>query len=408
MQNMKRFSLIGLMLAGLLLFGAQNALAIGVASDTNITNQATLSYSVGSTAQTDIDSNTTDFEVDKLVALTLTDQSGGNVIVQPSQTLRVLTFDLTNTGNDVQDFLLTVAEDGGDDFDVASYELYYETGGGAGYQDGTDTVVPTGTGRYIDELSATAAGSANVETIYIVSTIPNDTAGSPLVDGDLANMTLTATAIAGGGAAAQGAALTQTAGADTPGSVDTVFGDGAGATDGARDAAYSAEATYEIGTADITVAKAHAVIRDPFNNGTNPKRIPGAYVRYTITITNAATSSLSAILTEITDTLDGNTALDPNFINGITGTAENANGDAFRVQVNAANRSNDGVWVYCTGADDGDGIDLNGADVEVDFQDADAGENALPVQVAPAYALGELGVNENVVVEFNVIINATP
>ena len=68
--------------------------------------------------------------------------------------------------------------------------------------------------------------------------------------------------------------MTQTAGADTPGVVDTVFADLAGDTDGVRDAQHSDDNLYIVATAAISVIKTATVISDPFNGTTNPKAIP--------------------------------------------------------------------------------------------------------------------------------------
>ncbi|MDO9176084.1 MAG: histidinol dehydrogenase, partial [Actinomycetota bacterium] len=38
----------------------------------------------------------------------------------------------------------------------------------------------------------------------------------------------------------------------------------------------------------ITVVKSSSVVSDPYNGGTNPKRIPGAVIEYTVTVSNAA------------------------------------------------------------------------------------------------------------------------
>ena len=101
---------------------------------------------------------------------------------------------------------------------------------------------------------------------------------------------LTATARAGAVRLCLGAALTETAGADTAG-VDIVFGDAAGTDDGARDAAHSSRSAYRVVSAALSVAKISTLICDPFNGTTNPKRIPGAIVRWTITITNTGAAS---------------------------------------------------------------------------------------------------------------------
>ena len=51
-----------------------------------------------------------------------------------------------------------------------------------------------------------------------------------------------------------------------------------------------------------TTLKTSKVISDPFNDTTNPKRIPGAIVEYTIAISNTSDSEATDV--KITDSLD--------------------------------------------------------------------------------------------------------
>ena len=115
---------------------------------------------------------------------------------------------------------------------------------------------------------------------------------------------LIATARAGG-AGGLGGALTE-APTNTAG-VDIVFGDAAGTDDGpARDAAHSSRSAYRVVTSALTVTKVASLVCDPFNGVTNPKNIPGAIVRYTITVANAAgaaSASLTRSLTQSTSRL---------------------------------------------------------------------------------------------------------
>ena len=105
--------------------------------------------------------------------------------------------------------------------------------------------------------------------MFVVSSIPGGQAS-----GTVAVVTLTATATELGGAA-----LSQSAGADVAATVQTVFADGAGDTDAARDAAFSDSSGFLVQGATVTVTKTETIISDPVNGGTNPKHIPGAIVR---------------------------------------------------------------------------------------------------------------------------------
>jgi uncharacterized repeat protein (TIGR01451 family) len=75
-----------------------------------------------------------------------------------------------------------------------------------------------------------------------------------------------------------------------------VFGDGLGTDDGNVDGAHSASGTYTVATATFVISKTSAVINDPLNGTTNPKRIPGALVRYTISIQNTGGTSATNVV----------------------------------------------------------------------------------------------------------------
>jgi len=146
---------------------------------------------------------------------------------------------------------------------------------------------------------------------------------SEVTNGNTGLVALVATARTNDGAPTLGGTLTET---DTATSgIDIVFADGAGSDDVARDAAHSAQNTYTVTTAVLSVAKTVATICDPFNGATNPKNIPGAYVRYAITVSNASATT-AATLTQVTDTLAGSLALDTKLISGANTAAGSSGG----------------------------------------------------------------------------------
>jgi len=386
-----------------LAIGTGTVHAAGTASGTSINNLSTLNYSVGGVAQPAIGSSptgntsgagtATTFVVDNRVNLTVTTTDATFVAVVPGSTAQVTTFSVTNTGNTVQDFSLassqrangTVVFGGTDNFDATGCAQFVESGATAGYQVGADTAT------FIDELAADASS-----TVYVVCNIP---AGQ--VNNDNAAVTLTATALAGG-AAGQGAALTETAGANTAG-VDIVFGDAAGTDDIARNAAHSSRSAYRVQSAALTVTKTATLICDPFNSTTNPKNIPAAIVRWTITITNTGTAA--ATLSTVTDTISASTTFDANLITGAggaagcssgAGTPESAAGSGFKLDVTGDTRP--GTYPkFFTTANDADSINLNAGVVTVNFA------TAMPVEVG--YTAGELKTGESVIVYFNVTVN---
>ena len=404
---------IALAMAGLAAGGAAHAL--GTAAGTAITNLATLNYSVGGAAQTAIGSseagNTTgagtatsfvvDNKINLLVATTdttlvsvvpgLTGVTGAN----PNSALQVTTFTVSNTGNSVQDYSLAAANlgngttlfGGTDNFDGTSCVARVESGATPGY-DATDTAT------FIDELPANG-----VKLVYVICAIP-----VARINNDVAVVSLTATALVGG-TAGQGAALVETTGANTAG-IDIVFADGAGTDDLARNANYSARGAFKVVTATLTVTKLVAAVCDPFNGSTNPKNIPGTFVRYTITIAN--TGAASATLSTVGDTLTNLVTFDANLITGAggpatasttcaaaTGTPTSAAGSGFLVPV-VGTRA--GFPKYFTTTSTVDGIDLTGGNVvNVNF--------GLVLPVESGYTAGELKATESVSVIYQVLIN---
>jgi hypothetical protein len=386
--------------------------AAGTASSTSITNRSSLTYSVGGVAQTLIESSPTgnstpgatlgadtSFVVDNKVSVLVTEGNSTYTSVSPGQTAAVTTFTVTNQGNTTQDLALAAANlasgttlfSGTDNFDGTSCSAYRENGVTAGYQAAQDTAT------FVDEL--TADGTA---TVYVVCDIPSGQAS-----GSNAVVSLTATTRAGGAAASLGAALTETAGANTAG-VDIVFADGTGTDDASRDAAHSARDAYRVVAAALTVTKTVALVCDPLNSTTSPKNIPGAVVRWTITVSNAAGASSSATLTQVSDALNANSTFDPDLITGAggaagcegaangAGTPESANGSGFKLDVTGDTRT--GTYPkFFTAANDNDGADLNGTTVEIDYGPAIPAEGT--------YTAGELKAGESVTVYFNVSIN---
>ncbi len=292
--------------AGLAVFAAgafgswQTALAVGTAANTTINGQATVSYSVGTVAQTPIESSPTgnstpgggaptSFVVDHRVDLTVSEVSGGNTPATPGQLNLVTGFLVTNTGNAAQGFQLTPANlTGGalfgntDNSDAANLRVFVDSNANGVY----DVKDATATEIY------TLAADAGV-AVFIVADIPGTA-----IDGSFANVQLGARAAVAG---TNGATLaTETAGADTPGAVDVVFGDAG------NDATEVAADQYAIASAALSVRKTSVVVEDPVNGTTDPKAIPGAYVEYEVQISNTGTASATGI--QITDPLPANTA----------------------------------------------------------------------------------------------------
>ena len=308
--------------AALVVTSASPAFAAGTAAGSTITNTVTVNYQVGTVTQTATGASNT-FTVDRKVNLTVAEVGTTTTQVSPGQTAAVTTFTVTNTSNATLDFALVAAQQAGgagghsntDNFDVTNVKIYVDTNANGSYDAGTDTLI-----TYLDELAADAS-----KTVFVVADIPLGR-----VTNDVAAVTLTATGREGGGAAAQGVALTETTGANTAG-MDTVFADGAGATDAARNADFSVKDDYTVLAAALSISKLSTVISDPLNGTTNPKAIPGATIEYCIVVSNAAgsaTASNVAISDPLPTTVSYSTGYGA-FINGTVTTGVcNADGTA--------------------------------------------------------------------------------
>jgi hypothetical protein len=363
---------------------SQNAAAL-TASATPVINTATLSYNVGGNPQNPILSSAptpgnplgnsvssptlvpaacvypvfpattplppaycgtpTTFLVDKKVDLSIV--ANGVTNVTPGSAAQVLTYTLTNLGNDPQGFTLAAIDATGlatpvDTFNTAAAPVVFvDTNGNGVYDPLIDTAAAV----------ATLAPGAAVK-VFVVAPIPLvNSAATPgaLVTGDQAVVTLTATAAATGTVAVgstvagtAGPVLTATApavGANaTNGTavtvVDVVFADVATVAvatapsvpaDAANNGTFSANNVYVVATATLSVLKTATPICDPATGITAPTNIPGAYVQYSITIFNTGVAGVAnlAKVGALTDPLLL-TSFDANKSVGIAGPAATA------------------------------------------------------------------------------------
>jgi uncharacterized repeat protein (TIGR01451 family) len=206
----------------------------------------------------------------------------------PQNVTTCLAHTVTNTGNGDDVFNITSsALPAG----ITSVTFYFDVNGNGTYESGTDTqltdepepetpislTLVDESDSIIDTDVLAAAAVKNILACYVVA-LTN--AYTP-TDGDLV-VTLTATS------------------GFEPLISDTV-------TD-----------TITIATiADPAVVKSSAVVSDPVNGASNPKRIPGAFVDYTVTVTNDGGHAIDDDLTIITDTIPAGTDL---FVNSLGGT----------------------------------------------------------------------------------------
>jgi len=273
----------------ILLAGWQNAFALGTPANTSVSSTATVSYDVGGLGQPAVTSTGGSFLVDRRIMLTVAEVGASYTDVTPSAIEQALKFTVTNNTNDVVDFKLTYTQDttgtadpfgGTDDFNTTNIKFYQDANGNGTFEVAADTLI-----TFVDEVAMDG-----VKTIFVVSDIP---VGQP--NGDTSFGTLTATAAIGGGVGVEGAAYTESTGADDPALVQTVFGDAAGDADLARDGKHSDDDGYKIVSATISVTKTITVISDPFNGTSTPKAIPGATIEYCIQVSNAGSVAAAPV-----------------------------------------------------------------------------------------------------------------
>jgi len=308
-----------------MVLGANSLYALGTNAGTTITNDATLSYSAGGVAQPDVSTTTNNtgdsFVVDKKIDMTLVTTDTDQVNVSPGQTNRETNFKFKNEGNDDQYFKFTV-----DDL----------TGGEADYDNDPDSNnIKAGSFEiqctYTDENGAaqTAGYSADLTikikedteaTCVVRGDIKNATDGA--IDGDIMNIELLAKAYKD----ATNPETETTDGDTQSGTPDVVFADGEsianGSTagnlgtegndasskgDAAGDGEEKARSGYIVQTPVLSVEKKSCVVSDPVNNTSNPKRIPGAVIRYMFDIKNAGTGDVTDL--NITDVINDNLIL---------------------------------------------------------------------------------------------------
>lgn len=298
-----------LSLMALALLFTQQAFAVGTDAGTSIDNQAQVDYDVGGITQEPILSDpsgnsvpglgsgaaATTFVVDNRVDFTLVEFGLiGATQVNPGQADAVTTFQLTNTGNNTQDFdLAAVNLVGGtvngntDTVDMSAVRVFADT-------DASGDWTP-GDAAFIDELLE----DGNT-LIFVVAN-----AAITLTNNDVGNVELTIITH-DAGAPGLGAITTDDAGsADGTATVEVVFADdGLGVV---GDGQATAEDGYIVSSAELLITKTSTVLSDPFNLGVNPKSIPGATVEYNVTIQN--NGAVNADQVRIEDTLDANLAL---------------------------------------------------------------------------------------------------
>jgi uncharacterized repeat protein (TIGR01451 family) len=270
-RHLRRVALAAVALSSVGVFQAASALPGETTAGADITNTATVSYTVGTVVQTPLNSNTVTFEVDRKVDFTVSD--GSPTTTNPGTNNVAVGFTVSNTGNDADSYTLSPSNPSGsgDDFDVSGFELYLDDGDNT--FDAGDTLISA-------PLPLARDTSA---TVFVVADIP-----LAATDGQNSIVRLTATT-----------SYTATSGAETANVVDVVF------ADAGRDGIENDDNSYVIESADLEITKAAEVISDPINLGVDPKAIPGAVIEYTITIENNGSEDATDVT--VADAIPANT-----------------------------------------------------------------------------------------------------
>lgn len=270
--------------------GAAPAFAEGIVAGQQVNNTATLSYATGGVQQPGtVTSNQASFLVDRKINITVAEVGGTATQTVGGAQTQVTKFTVTNSSNAKIDILLSAVNQvggaapfgGTDNFDVTNIRYAIDVNNDGLYTAGTDTLV-----TFLDEINPDTTTQ-----LLVLADIP---AGR--VNGDVASIILTGTSAESGAVGTAGAATTETTGADNPAAIDTVWADGAGFNDVARDGKFSSRDQYSIVSAVVTLAKQAIVISDPSNGTTNPKAIPGAVIEYCLIATNTGALDASNVV----------------------------------------------------------------------------------------------------------------
>ncbi len=284
--------------------GATPAFAAGTQAGTQIENVATASYTPpGGSDPITVDSNKVVLKVDELLDVKVTWEDPSRVVVGSPSANQKLKFKVTNTGNGPEKFTIaTNAAVTGDQFDPTVTQVYLDSNGNGGYDEGVDQIY-TG-----NEPVIQPDGSI---ILFVSSSIPAGRA-----DQDLGHVALTATAQTGSG---------------TPATVFAGQGQGGGdAVVGFSTAAASVQGTYIVASAMVTLQKS-AVVLDSWGGAT---RVPGSVITYTIVATVGGSGSVGSL--SINDAIPAGSTYQPGSIAlGGTALTDAANDDAGQFSGNA-------------------------------------------------------------------------
>jgi hypothetical protein len=352
MKHLCNKALIIALLAFVSFFSASNSFAQPSVTSQNssISNSAQLTFDVGAVTGQTLNSSPTGngdttaageatvFLVDRLIDLSITQTATASPIgISAGGNDYVLEFTLVNESNSNMDFVLdatantslsvTLADagtgltpPGGNQFEATVTAIYGDGGNDTfeGGGSGDDTL------NRLKDVSEDIGNSDNSRKIYVVVSVPaaqvltdysyiSVTARAALTDADSNGSTDVAALINddNGRLSSNGSISVPDNVPDAADEVQNVFSDGPSEVvyngsviaDGSTIAQNGQFSSTRLLTVDsaLILAKTSLVIWDNLNGFDNPKALPGAFVQYTLTITNQGTQVYD--LGEIVDTI---------------------------------------------------------------------------------------------------------
>jgi uncharacterized repeat protein (TIGR01451 family) len=261
----------------------QPVLGLGTPAGTNIANQATVNFAIGTDSFT-LESNVTTTRVDEVIDVGVVWEDSTYVTVTPGDTNQVLSFRVTNTGNGTETFTLSADSTvGGGEYNPSLVGIYLDTNGNGLYDPGVDL-------HYIPPENDPILPADGSIALFVLNDIPGG-----LSDGDRGNCMLTAASATGTGA---------------PGTVFSTAGDGGtDAVVGTSGGSVGETGTYLVSTLAVSVVKSVA-IADPLG-GSLP--VTGAVLTYSLAVTVSGSGTAEGVI--ITDAIPANTTYKPGTLN---------------------------------------------------------------------------------------------
>ncbi|MBI4826560.1 MAG: hypothetical protein HY807_09110 [Nitrospirae bacterium] len=272
--------------------------AAATPAGTVISNIAKANYNISGTPQPMVEAAPVNFLVDRKLDVNVSEANGTRTVAAPGDqgaAYKCLGFNVTNEGNALQDFILTLSNQAGGSDPFGGTDNFNVTAGLTAVVDDGDGICNAGdTADYINNL---AAGST--VRVWVRGDIP-----LAQVEGDIAAIILTAQVRESEGA--PGAAITDDNGSiDIPEIIDDVFADGTGDTDNNNDGRDSDTDSFIVAGAVVSSVKSVSIL-DP-SGGAEP--VTGAVLTYTISVT--VSGSETALNVVITDPVPANTTYNP-------------------------------------------------------------------------------------------------